>query len=72
MTVTLEMPKEIESQLLADAQARGIPLSEYVRDFIVERYQEDLEDSHIAQSRLDDPQPSVTSGQLRKKLGLDS
>lgn len=72
MALTLEMPKEIEAQLLAEAQAQGVPLSDYVRDFIVEHYQEDLEDSRIAQERLDDPQPALTSSQLRKNLGLDS
>lgn len=71
MTLTLEMPKEIEAQLLAEAQAQGVPLSDYVRDFIVEHYQEDLEDSRIAQERLDDPRPALTSSQLRKNLGLD-
>lgn len=52
MTVTLEMPKEIETQLVADAKALGIPLSEYVRDFILERYVEDLEDTRVAERRL--------------------
>jgi|GraSoiStandDraft_13_1057314.scaffolds.fasta_scaffold2193484_1 predicted DNA-binding protein len=71
MTVTLEMPKEIEAQLLADAQARGVPLSEHLRDYILDRYQEDREDLQVAQSRLDDPQPGLSSSQLRKNLGLD-
>jgi predicted DNA-binding protein len=71
MTVTLEMPKEIEAQFAAAARARGMPLSDYVRDFIVERYQEDSEDLLIAQQRLADPQPGITSRQLRKNLGLD-
>jgi predicted DNA-binding protein len=72
MTVTLKMPKEIESQLLADAQAHGVPLADYVRNFIVEHYHEDLEDNLMAQARLNDPKSPITSGQLRKNLGLDS
>jgi predicted DNA-binding protein len=72
MTVTLDIPKEIEAQLLADAQASGVPLSDYVRDFIVEHYQEDMDDGQIADARLDDPQPSISTSQLRKNLGLDS
>ena len=71
MTVTLDMPKEIEAQFVAAAQARGMALSDYVRDFILEHYQEDSEDIRIAQERLADPQSGITSSQLRKNLGLD-
>ena len=71
MTVTLDMPKELEAQLTAAAQARGVPLSDYVLDFIVEHYQEVADDFRTAQERLADPQPGITSNQLRKNLGLD-
>ena len=71
MTVTLDMPKDIEAQFTAAAQARGMPLSDYVRDFIVEHYQEDADDLRAAQERLADPQSGITSTQLRKNLGLD-
>ena len=71
MKVTLDIPKEIEAQFAADAEARGVPLSDYVRDFIVERYQEEADDLRTAQERLADPRPSLTSSQLRKNLGLD-
>ena len=71
MTVTLDMPKEIEAQLTAAAQARGLPLSDYVRDFIVEHYQEDADDLRIAQERLADPHAGIDSNRLRKDLGLD-
>jgi predicted DNA-binding protein len=50
--VTLDMPKEIEAQFAAAAQARGVPLSDYVRDFIVEHYQEDADDLRTACERL--------------------
>lgn len=72
MTVVLDMPKEIEAQMLADAEARGVPLSDYLRDFIVERYQEDVDDLRTAEQRLNDPQGSLTSSQMRQNLGLDS
>jgi predicted DNA-binding protein len=71
MTVTLDMPKEIEAQFSAAAQARGVPLADYLRDFIVEHYQEDMEDLRTALERLAGPQPGIISGQLRKNLGLD-
>ncbi len=67
----LDMPKEIEAQLTAAAQAQGVPLSDYVRAFIVEHYHEDADDLRLAQERLTDPQPGITSDQLRKNLGLD-
>jgi len=71
MAVTVEIPKEIEAQFAADAQARGVPLSDYVRDFVVAHYQEDADDLRLAQERLSDPQPGITSTQLRKNLGLE-
>jgi predicted DNA-binding protein len=71
MAITLDMPKDLEAQFTAAARARGVPLADYVRDFIVEHYQEDAEDLLIAQERLADAQPGITSSQLRKNLGLD-
>ena len=72
MTVTFDMPKEIDAQFTAAAQAREVPLPDYVRDFVVEHYQEDADDLRIAQERLADPQPALSSSQLWKNLGLDS
>jgi predicted DNA-binding protein len=72
MAVTLDIPKEIEAQFIAAAHAQGIPLPDYLRDFIVEHYQEDAEDLRTALERLADPHPAITSSQLRKNLGLDS
>ena len=71
MIVTLEIPKHIEAQLVADAQASGRSLDTYLRDFILERYQEDIEDTQAAEARLNEPQASIKSPQLRKNLGLD-
>lgn len=71
MTVTFDMPKDIEAKFMVEAQQRGMPLSDYVRDFVVEHYQEDADDLRIAQERLSDPQPGLTSSQLRKNLGLE-
>ena len=67
----LDMPKEIEAQFAADARARGLSLADYLRDFIVERYNEDAEDLRDALDRLADPKPALTSSQLRKSLGLE-
>jgi hypothetical protein len=72
MTVALDIPKETEAQFTAAAQARGVPLSDYLRDFIVEHYQEEADEFRTAQERLVDPQPGITSDPLRKNLSLDS
>jgi predicted DNA-binding protein len=71
MTVTLNIPTELEAQFIAAAQARGVPVSDFLRDFIVEHFQEDTDDLGTALERLSDPQPGLTSNQLRKNLGLD-
>jgi predicted DNA-binding protein len=71
MTVMLDMPKEIEAQFTAAARARGVPLSDYVRDFIVDHFQEAAADIRTAQERLADAQSGITSHQLRRNLGLD-
>jgi predicted DNA-binding protein len=71
MTVTLDIPRELESQLTAAAQARGVSVADYLRDFIVEHYKEDAEDLRTALERLADPQTALTASQLRNNLGLD-
>jgi len=40
MTVTVEIPEEIEARLLAQAQACGVPLPEFVRDFLIDHYED--------------------------------
>lgn len=42
MTVTLDIPKEIEARLLADAQTCGVPPGELVREFIIDHYARQL------------------------------
>ncbi len=70
MIITFDMPKEIEAKLMAEAQSRGVPLSDYMRDFVMEHYREDAEDLRTALERLSDRQPGLTFSQLRKNLGL--
>ena len=71
MTVTIDIPKEIEAQLLSEAKATGVPLSQFVRDFLLDHYEE-MEDRQIAEARLEDRQPPVSATQVRKNLGLDN
>ena len=37
MTVTIELPPEIESSLVAQAEARGLPLAQYVEYLLREQ-----------------------------------
>ncbi len=55
---------------MAEVQSRGVPLSDYMRDFVMEHYREDAEDLRTALERLSDRQPGLTFSQLRKNLGL--
>ena len=71
MTVTIDIPKEIEAQLLSEAEATGVPLSQLVRDFLLDHYQE-MEDRQIAEARLENRQPPMGATQMRKNLGLDN
>jgi predicted DNA-binding protein len=71
MTVTIDIPKEIEARLLSEAQACGVDLRQFVRDVLIEHYEE-TEDRQVAESRLDDRQAPLTAQQLRKNLGLEN
>ena len=71
MTFTVDIPKEIKARLFAEAQARGVPLPDFLRDILIDHY-DDSEDCRVAESRLSNPQPPISSSQLRKNLGLDN
>ena len=70
MTVTIEIPKEIEAQLLSEAQASGVPISQFVRDFLLDHYEE-MEDQQTVEARLRNRQVPSSAEQLRKNLGVD-
>jgi len=71
MTVTIDLPKEIEARLVSEAEASGVPLRQLVRDVLIDHFEE-TEDGHLAESRLRDRQAPITAQQLRKKLGLEN
>jgi hypothetical protein len=70
MTVTIDIPAEIEARLLSEAQASGVPLRQFLRDVLIDHFEE-TEDRQVAESRLGDRQAPITAHQLRKNLGLD-
>jgi predicted DNA-binding protein len=71
MTVTIDIPKEIEARLLSEAKASGVPPRQIVRDVLIDHFEE-TEDKHVAESRLEDRQAPISAHQLRKNLGLDN
>jgi predicted DNA-binding protein len=62
MTVTIDIPEEIEVRLRSEAQACGVPLPQLVRDVLVEHL-EDVEDRQIAEERLQQPQTPISRKQ---------
>ena len=70
MTVTIDIPKEIEARLLSEAQASGVPFGQLVKEVLLDHFEE-TEDRLVAESRLEDRQASITEHQLRTNLRLD-
>jgi predicted DNA-binding protein len=70
MTVTIDIPEEIEAQLVSEAQASGIPLAQFVHDFLLDHYEE-REDQQIAETRLRDRQVPISANQVRTNLSVD-
>jgi len=70
MTVTIDLPKEIEARLLSEAQASGVPFGQLVKEVLLDHFEE-TEDRLVAESRLEDRQASITEHQLRTNLRLD-
>jgi predicted DNA-binding protein len=66
----IELDPEIERRLAEFARRAGRSEDSCVREPI-EGNIEDLEDCHLAESRLNDRQTSLTSQQVRKEPGLD-
>ena len=71
MTVTIEIPEDIEARLLSEARASGVPLPQLVRDVLIDHFEE-MEDRQVAESRLEDRQTPISSSQMRRNLGLDN
>ena len=36
MTITLELPPEVEARLLAEAQNKGVPVGEVIKDYLIQ------------------------------------
>jgi predicted DNA-binding protein len=71
MTVTIDLPQDIEARLLSEARASGVPLPQLVRDVVIEHFEE-IEDRQVAEARLEHRQAPITANQMRRNLGLEN
>ena len=68
--LSIYLDPETEKRLTALAKRTGQSEDECARQ-LIEEYIDDLEDRYVAESRLAARQPSLTSQQVRKELGLE-
>ena len=68
--ISVQLDPETESRLLALAQKTGRTQADCARE-LIEGNLEDLEDRYMAEARLQRREPSLSSAQVRKELGLD-
>lgn len=66
----LRLDPNIERRLDELARRTGRPKSFYAHE-LIESNLEELEDRYLAEARLEKRRPSLTSGQMRKALGLE-
>ena len=68
--LTIRLDPEVERRLAALAKRTGQTEAFHAQE-LIESNIEDLEDRYLAEERLNDPKPTVTSEQARKELGID-
>jgi RHH-type rel operon transcriptional repressor/antitoxin RelB len=68
--LSIRLDSDIEHRLSELAKRTGRTKSYYARE-LIEGNLEDLEDRYLAEARLEKRRPSLTSRQVRKKLGLE-
>jgi RHH-type rel operon transcriptional repressor/antitoxin RelB len=69
--LSIRLDPDIERRLSDLARLTGRTKSYYARE-LIEGNIDDLEDRYLAEARLENRQPPLTSEQVRKELGLDS
>jgi RHH-type rel operon transcriptional repressor/antitoxin RelB len=68
--LSIDLDPEIEQRLKALAKRTGKTEAKLAQE-LVKYGMEDLEDISIAEARLANPMPTLTSEQVRKALGLE-
>ena len=65
--LSINLDLEIERRLSELAKRNGKSPADFARELI----EDDVDDIYTAEARLADPQPRLTSEQVRKELGLE-
>ncbi len=68
--LTLTLEPAIERRITECARDHGISATELLRE-LIQAGLDDLDDIRMAEARLANPRPPVTSEEVRKALGLD-
>ncbi len=68
--LSIRLDPDIERRLSELAKRTGRTKTFYARE-LIEGNIEDLEDRYLAEGRLEKRRTPLTSGQVRKELGLD-
>jgi RHH-type rel operon transcriptional repressor/antitoxin RelB len=68
--LSIRLSPDTDRRLSKLARRTGRTKSYYVRE-LIESNMEDLEDRYLAEARLERRRPSLTSQQVRKRLGLE-
>ena len=68
--LSIRLDPDIERRLSELARLTGRTKSYYARE-LIESNIDDLEDRYLAEARLENRQPPLTSDQARRELGLD-
>jgi len=69
--LAIELPASIEDRLDALAKATGRTKTDYVREAVLEHL-DDLEDLHLAESRLAENNAAVPLEEVMKRYGMES
>ena len=67
--LAVRLPDEIEARLAALAERTGRSKSFYVREAVREHL-DDLEDYYLAVQRLEERLPTISLGEVERRLGL--
>ena len=67
MTVTLNLPPDVERTFLAEAQAKGVSLDEWVREILITRATQGKESFSPRRSRLWELRKDLTLGDVSIK-----
>jgi RHH-type rel operon transcriptional repressor/antitoxin RelB len=65
--LSIQLDPEVERRLSELAKRSGKTVADFARELI----EDDVDDIYTAESRLADPQPTLTLDQVRKELALE-